>query len=157
MASRGVPEGYSTITPYLIVTGAANAIEFYKKAFGAMEILRLTQPDGKIGHAEVQIGSSRVMLADEELEMGFWSPRSLGGSGTGIMLYVDDVDRSFEQAVRTGARILQPVKDQPYGDRSGTLSDPFGHMWTISTHVEDVSPEEMQHRMEEAQSSHAMS
>jgi PhnB protein len=148
MASRAVPEGYSTVTPYLIVTGAAAAIEFYKKAFGAAEIMRLTQPDGKIGHAEMQIGSSKVMLADEALDMGFWSPRSLGGSGTGIMLYVDDVDCAFERAIGAGAKALQPVKNQFYGDRSGTLSDPFGHMWTISTHVEDMSPEEMQHRME---------
>ena len=154
MTARAVPEGYSTVTPYLIVTGAANAIEFYKKAFGATEIMRLTQPDGKIGHAEIQIGSSRVMLADEVLDMGFWSPRSLGGSGTGIMLYVDDVDAAFKRAVEAGAKMLQPVKNQFYGDRSGTLSDPFGHMWTISTHVEDVSPEEMQHRME---ASHATS
>jgi PhnB protein len=148
MAPRAVPEGYSTVTPYLIVTGAAAAIEFYKKAFGAVEIMRLTQPDGKIGHAEIQIGSSKVMLADEALDMGFWSPRSLGGSGTGIMLYVDDVDRAFERARSAGAKALQPVKNQLYGDRSGTLSDPFGHMWTISTHVEDISAEEMQHRME---------
>ena len=148
MAPRAVPEGYSTVTPYLIVTGAAAAIEFYKKAFGAVELMRLTQPDGKIGHAEIQIGSSKVMLADEALDMGFWSPRSLGGSGTGIMLYVDDVDRAFERARGAGAKALQPVKNQFYGDRSGTLSDPFGHMWTISTHVEDMSPEEMQHRLE---------
>ena len=148
MAPRAVPEGYSTVTPYLIVTGAAAAIEFYKKAFGAVEIMRLTQPDGKIGHAEIQIGSSKVMLADEAVDMGFWSPRSLGGSGTGIMLYVDDVDRAFERARSAGAKALQPVKNQFYGDRSGTLSDPFGHMWTISTHVEDMSPEEMQHRLE---------
>jgi len=148
MAPRAVPEGYSTVTPYLIVTGAAAAIEFYKKAFGAVEMMRLTQPDGKIGHAEIQIGSSKVMLADEALDMGFWSPRSLGGSGTGIMLYVDDVDRAFERARGAGAKALQPVKNQFYGDRSGTLSDPFGHMWTISTHVEDMSPEEMQHRLE---------
>ena len=148
MAPRAVPEGYSTVTPYLIVSGASAAIEFYKKAFGAVEIMRLTQPDGKIGHAEIQIGSSKVMLADEALDMGFWSPRSLGGSGTGIMLYVDDVDRAFERARGAGAKALQPVKNQFYGDRSGTLSDPFGHMWTISTHVEDMSPEEMQHRLE---------
>jgi PhnB protein len=157
MALRAVPEGHSTVTPYLIVTGAANAIEFYKKAFGATEIMRLTQPDGKVGHAEIQIGGSRVMLADEALEMGFWSPRSLGGSGTGIMLYVDDVDRAFARAIGAGAKSLQPVKDQFYGDRSGTLSDPFGHMWTIATHVEDLSPEQMQHRMEASSESHATS
>jgi PhnB protein len=155
MALRAVPEGHSTITPYLIVTGAANAIEFYKKTFGATELMRLAQPDGKIGHAEIQIGGARIMLADEVLDMGFWSPRSLGGSGTGIVLYVDDVDDVFRRAIAAGARPLQPVKDQPYGDRSGTLSDPFGHMWTIATHVEDVSPAEMQHRMAASAASHA--
>jgi PhnB protein len=148
MAVRAVPEGHSTITPYLIVTGAANAIEFYKKAFGATELMRLAQRDGKIGHAEIQIGGAKIMLADEVLDMGFWSPRSLGGSGTGIVLYVDDVDDVFRRAIEAGARRQQPVKDQVYGDRSGTLTDPFGHMWTIATHIEDVSPAEMQHRMQ---------
>jgi PhnB protein len=138
----------STITPYLIVTGAANAIEFYKKTFGATELMRLAQPDGKIGHAELQIGDAKIMIADESLDTGLWSPRSLGGSGTGIVLYVDDVDDVFRRAIEAGARRQQPVKDQIYGDRSGTLTDPFGHMWTIATHVEDVSPAEMQHRME---------
>jgi PhnB protein len=136
-----------TITPHLIVAGAAKAIEFYKKAFGATELMRLTQPDGKIGHAELQIGGAKIMLADEVLDMGFWSPRSLGGSSTGIVLYVDDVDDAFKRAVEAGARTQQPVQDQFYGDRSGTLIDPFGHMWTIATHVEDVSPAEMRHRM----------
>ena len=137
----------STIAPHLIVAGAAKAIEFYKKAFGATELMRLTQPDGKIGHAELQIGGAKIMLADEVLDMGFWSPRSLGGSSTGIVLYVDDVDDAFKRAVEAGARTQQPVQDQFYGDRSGTLIDPFGHMWTIATHVEDVSPAEMRHRM----------
>ena len=137
----------STIAPHLIVAGAAKAIEFYKKAFGATELMRLTQPDGKIGHAEMQIGGAKIMLADEVLDMGFWSPRSLGGSSTGIVLYVDDVDDAFKRAVEAGARTQQPVQDQFYGDRSGTLIDPFGHMWTIATHVEDVSPAEMRHRM----------
>jgi PhnB protein len=148
MAVPAVPESRSTITPYLIVTGAADAIEFYKKAFGAAEIMRLAQPDGKIGHAELQIGGAKIMLADEVVDMGFWSPRSLGGSGTGIVLYVDDVDDVFSRAIEAGAKTQQPVKDQFYGDRSGTLSDPFGHMWTIATHVEDLSPAEMRHRME---------
>ncbi len=137
----------STITPHLIVAGAAKAIEFYKKAFGATELMRLPQPDGKIGHAELQIGGAKIMLADEVLDMGFWSPRSLGGSSTGIVLYVDDVDGAFKRAVEAGARTQQPVQDQFYGDRSGTLIDPFGHMWTIATHVEDVSPAEMRDRM----------
>jgi PhnB protein len=138
----------STITPHLIVAGAANAIEFYKKAFGATELMRLAQSDGKIGHAEIQIGGAKIMLADEVLDMGFWSPRSLGGSSTGIVLYVDDVDGMFRRAIEAGARSQQPVKNQLYGDRAGTLTDPFGHMWTIAKHVEDVSPAEMQHRMD---------
>jgi len=148
MAVRAVPEG-QTITPYLIVNGAATAIEFYKQAFGATELMRLTQPDGKIGHAEIQIGGAKIMLADEVLDRGYWSPRSLGGSGTGIVLYVEDADDVFKRAVTAGARAQQAVKDQVFGDRSGTLTDPFGHMWTIATHIEDVTPAEMQHRMRE--------
>ena len=148
MATPPIPEGYSTITPYLIVTGAERAIEFYKKVFGATELMRFAQPDGKIGHAEIKIGNSIVMLADESPDMGYRSPQSLGGSGTGIMLYVEDVDTVFQRAVEAGAKTHQAVKNQFYGDRSGSLIDPFGHMWTVATHVEDVSPEEMQHRME---------
>lgn len=147
MAVRPVPEGYSTVTPYLIVSGAANAIEFYKKVFGATELMRFPQPDGKIGHAEIRIGSSIVMLADEAPDIGYRSPQSLGGSGTGIMLYVENVDSVFERAIEAGAKTHQAVKDQFYGDRSGSLIDPFGHLWTVSTHVEDVAPEEMQRRM----------
>jgi PhnB protein len=112
--------------------------------------MRFEQPDGKIGHAEIQIGDSKIMLADENPEQGYWSPQALGGSGTGLMLYVDDVDRVFERAVDAGAKTQQPVKDQFYGDRSGALIDPFGHLWTIATHVEDVLPDEMQRRMQEA-------
>jgi PhnB protein len=153
MTTRPVPEGYSTITPYLIVTGAENAIEFYKKVFGATELMRFAQPDGKIGHAEIKIGNSMVMLADESPAMGYRSPESLGGSGTGIMLYVEDVDTVFQRALEAGAKTHQAVKDQFYGDRSGSLIDPFGHMWTVATHVEDVSPEEMQRRMEASMSS----
>jgi PhnB protein len=154
MAVRPVPEGYSTATPYLIITGAASAIEFYKKAFGATELMRVAQPDGKIGHAEIKIGSSIVMLAEESPEMGYRSPQSLGGSGTGIMLYVENVDTVFKRAVEAGATTHQAVKDQFYGDRSGSLIDPFGHMWTVATHVEDVAPEEMQRRMESYTGSH---
>lgn len=153
MATRPIPEGYSTITPYLIITGAEKAIEFYKKVFGATELMRFAQPEGKIGHAEIKIGNSIVMLADESPDMGYRSPESLGGSGTGIMLYVEDVDTVFQRAVEAGAKAHQAVKDQFYGDRSGSLIDPFGHMWTVATHVEDVSPEEMQRRMEAAMSS----
>jgi PhnB protein len=153
MATQPIPDGYSTITPYLIVTGAGNAIEFYKKVFGATELMRFAQPDGKIGHAEIKIGNSIVMLADESPDMGYRSPQSLGGTGTGIMLYVEDVDTVFQRAVDAGATTHQAVKDQFYGDRSGSLIDPFGHMWTVATHVEDVSPEEMQRRMEASMSS----
>jgi PhnB protein len=147
MAAQPIPEGYSTVTPYLIVTGAANAIEFYKNVFGATELMLFTQPDGQVGHAEIKIGNSIVMLADEAPDIGYRSPLSLGGSGTGIMLYVEDVDTVFNLAVEAGAKVHQTVKDQFYGDRSGALIDPFGHMWTIATHVEDVPPEEMQRRM----------
>ncbi len=150
MAVRPVPEGYSTATPYLIVSGAAEAIEFYKKAFGATEVMRFPDPRGKIAHAEIQIGSSRIMLSDEHPERGHRSPKSFGGSGTGIMLYLSDVDVVFKRAVDAGAKAQQPVTDQFYGDRTGNLIDPFGHLWTVATHVEDVPPEEMQRRMEAA-------
>jgi PhnB protein len=148
MKVRTVPEGYSSVTPYLIVSRGADAIDFYKRVFGGKELMRFGGPDGKVAHAELQIGDSRIMLSDEHPEMGFRSPQSIGGSGTGIMLYVDDVDSVFKRALDAGAKTHQEVKDQFYGDRSGTLIDPFGHLWTIATHIEDVSPEEMQHRME---------
>jgi len=150
MAVRPVPEGYSSLTPYLIVAGAADAIEFYKHAFDAKELMRFGGPDGKVAHAELQIGDARLMLSDEHPQMGFRSPQSLGGSGTGIMLYVTDVDRVFARALAAGAKTQQELKNQFYGDRSGTLIDPYGHVWTIATHVEDVSEEEMQRRMEES-------
>jgi PhnB protein len=152
MAVRPVPEGYSAVTPYLVVTGAADAIEFYKRVFDAKELMRFGGPDGKVAHAELQIGDSRIMLSDEHPQMGFRSPQSIGGSGTGIMLYVDDVDRVFKHGIDAGAKTHQEVKNQFYGDRSGTLIDPFGHVWTIATHIEDVSPEEMERRMEAAMS-----
>jgi PhnB protein len=150
MSVRPVPEGYSSVTPYLVVTGAADAIEFYKRVFDAKELMRFDGEGGKVAHAELQIGDSRIMLSDEHPQMGFRSPASLGGSATGLLLYVEDVDRVFKRAVDAGAKTHQEVKDQFYGDRSGTVIDPFGHMWTISTHVEDVSDEEMQRRMEAA-------
>jgi PhnB protein len=146
MAVRHVPEGYTTVTPYLIVRGASDAIDFYTRAFGASEIMRFAAPDGKIGHAELQIGGSRVMLADEHPDRGYRSPQSWGGSGTGIMLYLEDVDEVFNRALKAGAKALDPVKDQFYGDRSGTLLDPFGHWWTVATHVEDVPQDEMERR-----------
>ena len=146
MAVRHIPEGYSTVTPYLIVKGGADAIDFYKRVFGATELMRFAMPNGSIAHAEIQIGNARVMLADEQLDRGYRSPQSLGGSGTGIMVYLEDVDQVFNRALQAGAKSLEPVKNQFYGDRSGTLADPFGHWWTIATHVEDVSPEEMARR-----------
>lgn len=146
MPPRPIPEGYHSITPYLIVTGAAGAIEFYKHAFGAKEVLRIPHPDGRIGHAELQMGDSRIMLADEFPEMGARSPMSLGGTPVSVLLYVEDVDEVTRRALAAGAKMLRPVKDRFYGDRTGTLSDPFGHQWTIATHKEDVSPEEMQKR-----------
>jgi PhnB protein len=150
MGVKPIPEGYSTVTPYLIVKGAAKALDYYKMAFDAQEIMRMPGPDGRIAHAEIQIGTSRIMLADESPEMGHKSPLTLGGSGTGLMIYVTDVDDTFQRAVSAGGTSVQAVKNQFYGDRSGTVSDPFGHQWTIATHIEDVSPQEMKRRMDEA-------
>jgi PhnB protein len=147
MAVKPIPDSYHTATPYLIIKGAAEAIEFYKKAFGAEELMRFEMPGGGIGHAEIKIGDSPIMMADEYPDMGYLSPSSRGGSTVSILLYVEDSDAAFERAVDAGAKVLQPVKDQFYGDRSGTLVDPFGHVWTIATHKEDVSMEEMQRRM----------
>jgi PhnB protein len=143
---KPTPEGYHTATPYLIVKDAARAIEFYKKAFGAMELMRMANPSGKIGHAEIKIGDSPIMLADEVPEMGHRSPESLGGSPVSILLYVQDVDTVFNQAVAAGAKVQRPVADQFYGDRTGGVTDPFGHVWYVATHMEDVSPEEMRKR-----------
>src|SRR6516225_678522 len=144
MAVRPIPDGYHTVTPYLIVHDAAGALDFYKKAFGATELMRFPMPGGKIGHAEIRIGDSLVMLADEHPEMGALGPRSLGGSAVGLAVYVEDVDARFQQAVNAGGKVERPVTDQFYGDRSGTLEDPFGHKWTLATHKEDVTLEEMQ-------------
>ena len=144
---KATPDGYRTATPYLILQGAAAALDFYKKVFGATEMLRLPQPDGKIGHAEMRIGDSVVMLADEAPEMGFRGPRSLGGSPVSLMLYLEDVDAVVGRALAAGAKLTQPVQDKFYGDRSGTIEDPFGHVWVIATHIEDVSPEEMERRV----------
>ena len=148
MATKSIPDGYHSVTPYLIIKGAANAIDFYKRAFGATELMRMPSPDGTIGHAEIKIGDSAIMLADEHPKMGHLSPQSLGGTGVSLMIYLDKVDDVFKRAVAAGAKELQPVKDQFYGDRSGTLQDPFGHVWTIATHVEDIPPEEMRIRAE---------
>src|SRR5262245_34619398 len=146
MAAKPIPDGYHTATPYLVLQNAAGAIEFYKKAFGATELMRLASPDGKIGHAEIKIGDSPIMLADEFPDMGYRGPKALGGSPVSILLYVEDVDALFNQAVAAGATVKRPVKDEFYGDRSGNLEDPFGHVWTIATHKEDVSPEEIEKR-----------
>src|SRR5437660_1017102 len=148
MAVKPIPDGYSTATPYLIVKDAARAIEFYKQAFAATELMRFADPSGKVGHAEIKIGSSPIMLADEHPDMGYRSPLSLGGTPVSILLYVPDVDARFRQALAAGAKEMRPVKDQFYGDRSGTLTDPFGHVWTLATHKEDVSPEEVNRRFE---------
>ena len=143
---KPIPEGYHTATPYLIVRDAARAIEFYKKAFGAQELMRMANPSGKIGHAEIKIGDSPIMLADEVPGMGYRSPESLGGSPVSLLLYVEDVDAVFNQAVAAGAKVQRPVADQFYGDRTGGVTDPFGHVWYVATHMEDVSPEEMRKR-----------
>jgi PhnB protein len=153
MTAKAIPDGYRTATPYLIVKGAADAIEFYKRAFGATEILRMADPQGRVGHAEIKIGDSVIMLADEHPAMGYRGPRSLGGSSVSILLYLEDVDSVFERAVKAGAKAQRPVANQFYGDRSGTLEDPFGHVWTVATHVEDVPPEEMKRRAQAAMKS----
>jgi PhnB protein len=151
--TNSIPEGHHTLTPYLSIKGAAAALSFYKKAFGAEEIYRLDMPDGRIGHAEIRIGDSRIMLADEMPEMPdivVRSPVSLGGTTFGLHVYItDDVDAAFARALDAGGKVQRPVKDQFYGDRSGTLVDPFGHIWTLATHIEDVGPEELRRRMAE--------
>ena len=147
--AKPIPEGFHSVTPYLCVNDAAGALEFYKKAFGATELMRMPDPGGRIGHAEVKIGDSIIMLADEFPEMGFRSPQTLGGSPFAIYLYVEDVDAVVGQAVAAGAKLVKEVKDQFYGDRNGGLEDPFGHIWYVSTHKEDVSPEEMKRRVGE--------
>lgn len=147
---KAIPDGYHSLNPYISVRNASQAIQFYKAALGAHEVFRMDMPDGKVGHAELQIGNSRLMLADEMLEMPdivVRSPATLGGSSFGLLVYVPDVDAAFDRAVAAGGVIKRPVKNQFYGDRSGTFEDPFGHVWTLATHIEDVSPEEMRQRM----------
>ena len=143
-----IPAGYHSITPYLLVRDAAKALAWYAQALGARELMRFPMPNGGIAHAEVMIGDSHVMLADEVPDQGFVGPQTLGGAGVSLMLYVDDVDATFARAVVAGATSRRPIVDQFYGDRSGTLVDPFGHVWTIATHKEDVSAEEAQRRMQ---------
>jgi PhnB protein len=143
---KWLPEGYHSVTPYLVVKGAAAAIDYYAKAFGAVELFRMAAPDGKIGHAEIKIGNSPVMLADEHPEMGYLGPQTIGGAPVGLVLYVEDVDTVFDRAIKAGGKEQKPLKDEFYGDRMGSLVDPFGHVWHVATHKEDVSPEEMQKR-----------
>ena len=145
---KPVPDNYHAVTPYLVVDGAAKAIEFYKKAFKATERVRMPGPENRIAHAEVQIGDSMVMLCDPMVEMGHKSPKTLGGTPITMMLYVEDVDATVADALKAGAQTLRPVEDQFWGDRMGGVTDPFGHQWYVATHIEDVSPEEMQRRME---------
>jgi PhnB protein len=148
MKAQSIPKGYHTLMPYINIKGAVEAIEFYKKAFGAIEVGRLTMPDGSIAHAELEVGDSRIMLAEENQQWGNLSPASLGGTSVALCLYVDDVDEFFKRAIESGAKVKgdMEVKDQFYGDRSGTFIDPFGHVWSVMTHIEDVSFEEMQKR-----------
>jgi PhnB protein len=143
---KPIPDGYHSVTPYLIIKGAAQAIDYYKTAFGATELFRMDH-EGKIGHAEIKIGDSPIMLADENPEMKYLSPQSLGGTPVSIMIYVDDVDTTYKQAIDAGGVEVRALQDQFYGDRSGTLTDPFGHVWTVATHKEDVSPEEIEKRL----------
>lgn len=148
--AKPIPDGYHTVTPYLVVNDAARAIDFYQRAFGAKEVMRMNGPQGKIGHAELKIGDSTIMLSDEMPQAGGRSPQSLGGSTVGIFLYVKDVDSAFNQAVGAGARADKPPADMFWGDRYGKLTDPFGHQWSLATHKEDVAPQELQKRATEA-------
>jgi PhnB protein len=145
-----VPEGYPRLTPYLIVDGASDAIDFYTSVLGATERMRMDAPGGRIGHAELEIGDSVVMLADENPEMNARGPKAFGGSPVSLMVYVEDVDAVFEGALKAGAKELRPVENQFYGDRLGAFEDPFGHEWNVASHVEDVPPEEMEKRAAEA-------
>ena len=142
-----IPDGYYSLTPYLVCKDAARAIEFYKRAFGAQEIVRMPGPNGQVMHAEVKIGNSMLMLSDENKERGHLSPASIGGTAVSLMFYTDDVDAVFSRAVSLGATTEQEPADMFWGDRMGNLADPFGHKWAIATHKEDVSPDEMQKRM----------
>jgi PhnB protein len=143
---KPIPDGYPQVSAYLYIDGAAKAIEFYQAVFGATERARMSGPDGKVGHAELQIGDSVVMLADEHPSMGILGPKTVGGTPVSLSVYVEDVDATVAKAVAAGAKVTRPVVDRFYGDRSGSFEDPFGHVWSVNTHVEDVAPEEMQRR-----------
>jgi PhnB protein len=155
MPVRPIPEGFHAVTPYLRVGDAAAAIDYYVRGFGAVESYRLADPSGKLMHAEITIGDSRLMLSDEFPDWGIKGPKTLGGSSVGLALYVEDVDAAADRAVAAGATLMTPVADQFYGDRCGKVRDPFGHEWTISTHIEDVSPEEIGRRFEAWMTTHA--
>ena len=147
MTVKAIPDGYHSVTPYLIVKGASRAIDFYQKALGAQEIMRFPGPNNTVMHAELQIGDSRIMLADEGEGGPYRGPQTLGGTPVSLMVYVEDVDKTFNQALSAGAKEIRAVQDQFYGDRSGNLIDPFGHVWTIATHKEDLSMDEIEQRM----------
>jgi PhnB protein len=152
MKVKAIPSGYSSVTPYLIVEGAAEAIEFYKQVFGASERMRMPMPSGRIAHAEIQIGDSVVMLADQPTGPTagrLKNPNAVDGTAVSIHLYIEDADSVMEKAIKAGAKEIRPVANQFYGDRSGIFIDPFGHVWNVATHVEDLSPEEMEKRMAE--------
>jgi PhnB protein len=142
---KPIPDGYHSVTPYMIVKGAAKAIDYYKQVFGATELFRM-EHEGKVGHAEIKIGDCPIMLADEHPEMGALSPTTVGGNPISLMIYVEDSDKMFNAAIAAGATEMRPLQDQFYGDRSGTLKDPFGHVWTVATHKEDLTPEEIDAR-----------
>jgi PhnB protein len=143
---KPIPDGYTSVTPYITIKGAPAAIEFYKKAFGAEEVLRLTAPNGDIAHAEIRIGNAHIMLHEEAPDWKALSPQTIGDSASSIMLYVPDCDAVFQRAVEAGASVTMPIADQFYGDRCGNVKDPFGHKWSIATHIEDVPPDEIERR-----------
>ncbi len=154
MPVKPIPDGYHSLTPYLVVKGAAEAIDFYKQAFGATERMRLQGPDGKVGHAELDIGDSVFMLADEHPEMGAVGPETVGGTPVSLLIYCENVDEVFQRAIEAGAIEMRPIKDQFYGDRSGMVRDPYGHHWSIATHVEDVTPEQIAERLAAMEGQH---
>jgi len=150
MAVKPTPNGYHSVTPYLLLQDAAAALDFYQKAFNATELFRLPTPDGKIGHAEIKVGNSPIMLADDCGTEGSWrNPKLAGGTSIGLHVYVEDVDGMFDRALEAGAKVVRPVQDQFYGDRTGRLEDPFGHVWFLATHKEDLTPEEINRRAAE--------
>jgi len=149
---KPIPDDYPQVSPYLCVDDGGAALDFYAKVLGAKERMRMAEPDGRIGHAELQLGDSVIMLADEHPDIGFCSPKAIGGSPVTLSVYVEDVDAVFDRAIAAGAKSLRPLKNEFYGDRSGQFEDPFGHHWSVASHVEDVSPEEMERRSAEEQS-----